>query len=43
MFFYVPNLDIRLLSVKQFILEGYSFVFEDLTHLVVQDKTKGIC
>ena len=43
MFFYVPNLDIRLLSVKQFILEGYSLVFEDLTCLVVQDKTKGIC
>ena len=36
---YVPNLDSNLLSVGQFMLDGYSFVFEDATCYVFKDKS----
>jgi hypothetical protein len=37
---YVPDLDTNLLSVGQFLEEGYSLVFEDLSCNVYKDKTK---
>jgi hypothetical protein len=36
---YVPNLDTDLLSVGQFLEEGYCLVFEDLSCYVYKDKT----
>lgn len=37
---YVPDLDTSLLSVGQFMMDGYSLVFEDLKCCVYKDKTK---
>jgi hypothetical protein len=37
---YVPNLGTNLLSVGQFVEEGYSLVFEDLSCYVYENKTK---
>ncbi|XP_073107172.1 uncharacterized protein [Elaeis guineensis] len=37
---YVPDLDPSLLSVGQFLMEGYSLVFEDLKCCVYKDRTK---
>ncbi|KAL0424086.1 UNVERIFIED_CONTAM: Retrovirus-related Pol polyprotein from transposon TNT 1-94 [Sesamum radiatum] len=37
---YVPDLDSNLLSVGQFLREGYSLLFEDFSCTVFTDKTK---
>ncbi|KAK4424684.1 hypothetical protein Salat_1662000 [Sesamum alatum] len=37
---YVPDLDSNLLSVRKFLREGYSLLFEDFTCAVFTDKTK---
>jgi hypothetical protein len=37
---YIPDLDTNLLSVGQFVEEGYSLVFEDLSCYVYENKTK---
>ena len=37
---YVPKLDTNLLSVGQFLEEGYCLVFKDLSCYVYKDKTK---
>ena len=37
---YVPHLDTSPLSVRQFLLKGYSIVFEDETCHVFKEKSK---